>query len=323
MDSPPGLPPALITALIHLQATKYYNVAVLAMLVYDYFLTLPLEIDQVWKRHAWSLPKILFILFRYLTPIFQLGSIMADQLTTWTSASCEQWIWWRIIVDESLAVATSLVLILRVYALFNRAKWALGLMLSALVANIIVAFWSFPASTMAPLPPGVSGCFIGPKSPNDITSGKIASLFISLLMLDTLIFILTALRVYQSKRSAGMSTPLAEIIIRDGFLYFSVIFIVNLGNVVLIESTRIPEDLRPINVEFTPAITTIMVSRLFLNMRRQATAPVYAGAHPKFTATLLGDLGDTVPWTPQTGQFHFTLPTATNTIELDPYPHKL
>ncbi|KAJ6602646.1 hypothetical protein DFH09DRAFT_1125276 [Mycena vulgaris] len=291
MDSPPGLPPALITALIHLQATKYYNVAVLAMLVYDYFLTLPLEIAA--------------IQFRYLTPIFQLGS-----LTSWTSASCEQWIWWRIIVDESLAVATSLVLILRVYALFNRAKWALGLMLSALVANIIVAFWSFPASTMAPLPPGVSGCFIGPKSPNDITSGKIASLFISLLMLDTLIFILTALRVYKSKRSAGMSTPLAEIIIRDGFLYFSVIFIVNLGNVVLIE-----EDLRPINVEFTPA--------LLLNMRRQATAPVYAGAHPKFTATLLGDLGDTVPWTPQTGKFHFTLPTATNTIELDSYPPKM
>ncbi|KAJ7479888.1 hypothetical protein FB451DRAFT_166016 [Mycena latifolia] len=320
MDSPPSLPPALITALIHLQASKYYDVAVLVMLVYDYFLTLPLEIEQVWKRQAWSLPKVLFIMFRYLTPMFQLGSIMADQVTSWTTASCEQWIWWRIIVDEFLALATSVVLILRVYALFGRAKWVLAVMSSVIVMNIGVAFWSFPASTSAPLPPGVTGCYIGPKSLHDITSGRIASLFISLLIIDTLIFLLTALRVYQSKRSAGYATPLTEIIIRDGFLYFSVIFLVNLGNVVLIESTKIPEDLRPINVEFTPAITTIMVTRLFLNMRRQATAPVYNGAHPKLTATLLGDL-DTGPWAQQTDQS--TLPTAIDTIELQSYLPKL
>ncbi|KAJ7046066.1 hypothetical protein C8F04DRAFT_1387734 [Mycena alexandri] len=320
MDRPAPLPPALITAFTHLQASKYYDLAVLVMLVYDYALTLEVEITQVWRRSNWSLPKIMFFLFRYLTPIFQLGSICADQLTTWTPASCGQWLWWRIIVDELITVATSVVLILRVYALLRRAKWALGLMLSAMVAQIIIAFWSFPASTHAPLPPGVTGCYIGPKTLTDV--GRIASLFDMLLVLDTIIFGLTAYHVFRSKRSvAGMATPLTEIMIRDGFLYFSVIFFVNLGNIIVIELSSIPEDLRPVNVEFTPAITVVMVSRLFLNMRRQATAPVYKGAHPRLTATLLGDLDDTA-WTPKSQ--NFTLPTeTTNTIELQSYLPKV
>jgi len=193
-------------------------------------------------------------------------------------------------------------------------------MLAAMIVQIIVAFWSFPASTHATLPPGVTGCYIGPKKLSDV--GRIASLFVMLLVLDTIIFGLTAFHVLRSKHSVpGITTPLTEIMIRDGFLYFSVIFFVNLANVILIELSPIPEDLRPINVEFTPAITTIMVSRLFLNMRRQATAPIYKGAHPRLTATLLGDLDDTV-WTPKSE--NFTLPTEmTNEIELQTHLPKV
>jgi len=49
----------LVTALTHIGATGYLHVAGLALLLWDYFLTLDLEIRFFWRRE-WSWPRVLF-----------------------------------------------------------------------------------------------------------------------------------------------------------------------------------------------------------------------------------------------------------------------
>ncbi|CAA7267486.1 unnamed protein product [Cyclocybe aegerita] len=44
---------------------SYFNVASSAILIYDWFLTIPLEVATIW-RSKWSLTKVLFITTRYI-----------------------------------------------------------------------------------------------------------------------------------------------------------------------------------------------------------------------------------------------------------------
>ncbi|KAF9007425.1 hypothetical protein BDQ17DRAFT_1324022 [Cyathus striatus] len=58
----------LITLLEHTQVFRYVNIASIALLYYDYCLTLSSEVDVIWPS-KWNLIKILFVLVRY-TPFF-------------------------------------------------------------------------------------------------------------------------------------------------------------------------------------------------------------------------------------------------------------
>ena len=46
-----------------------------------------------------------------------------DQLPTWTQSACLHWIWIRIIGDEIVTLATFSVLVLRIWALYERGEW--------------------------------------------------------------------------------------------------------------------------------------------------------------------------------------------------------
>ncbi|KAG7447185.1 uncharacterized protein BT62DRAFT_66471 [Guyanagaster necrorhizus] len=51
----------------HVQATRYLSGAGLVLLLYDHLLTFSAEIELIWAAH-WSVPKVLFLLIRYLVP---------------------------------------------------------------------------------------------------------------------------------------------------------------------------------------------------------------------------------------------------------------
>ncbi|KAF8464524.1 hypothetical protein JB92DRAFT_3102940 [Gautieria morchelliformis] len=293
MATPPLQVSAIIEAWSLLVATKYYNLATIIILVYDHCLTFDLEVEKIWKQ-GWTLPKWLWLVFRYVALITQVGLVLGDHLPIWTHDSCLLWLQIRVSADQIMTTTTSIMLILRVWAIFERARWTMFVMAATLVAQTGVSIWSYQAFTAAILPTGklsvhqyrFTGCFFAPKAPDRV--GQVASNFVGLLVLDTVIFLLTVLRLVKVVASGKQSTTSARLIsvmLRDGVLYFLIICIVNGANVLLIQLPSVSMDLRPLNTEFTVNITVILVSRHFLNLRDAARPTT------NLNSTLVGNLG--------------------------------
>jgi len=70
---------ALITELDlkHIRLMTYLNVATVCLWVYDYMLTLELEVSLFWKA-PWKLSKVLFLFTRYL-PFATMGLLLYHQ----------------------------------------------------------------------------------------------------------------------------------------------------------------------------------------------------------------------------------------------------
>ncbi|KAJ8507256.1 hypothetical protein ONZ45_g10359 [Pleurotus djamor] len=65
------------TSFRHLYATRYTQVSSFVLLVFDYFVTLPDEVQFFWHGR-WTYPRALFFLNRYQTIIFQLFNTYAS-----------------------------------------------------------------------------------------------------------------------------------------------------------------------------------------------------------------------------------------------------
>ncbi|KAF5348772.1 hypothetical protein D9756_009740 [Leucocoprinus leucothites] len=59
------LPPEVLSSLYHYEIGRYSDGAAAAFFIYDYLLTLNLEVQLIWES-PWSIPKALFLLNRYL-----------------------------------------------------------------------------------------------------------------------------------------------------------------------------------------------------------------------------------------------------------------
>ncbi|KAJ3906674.1 hypothetical protein F5879DRAFT_629505 [Lentinula edodes] len=108
-------------------------------------------------------------------------------------------------------VIVCVLLTMRIYALYGRNVKILGYMLGSATILAIVAAWSLfgQKSTTA-----TSGCHIG----SDLT---------------TSVHLATAWETYKSRHTMGMSLhiPLVSLMLRDGAVYFAVMALANLSNI--------------------------------------------------------------------------------------------
>ncbi|THH11915.1 hypothetical protein EW145_g343 [Phellinidium pouzarii] len=156
-------------------------------------------------------------------------------------------------------ISSGATLSLRLFALYEQSLWILLLLVPCLVAEITVESWAVSGGVPVLLPSGQIGCILTGKS----TQGnRFAAFWIGQLVFPTIIFVLTFARAF---RSGFMRGGILEIILRDGLIYFLVIFCANLMNVVTYATAL--EDVKFINAPFTNVITSLMICRLTLNLR--------------------------------------------------------
>jgi len=137
-----------------------------------------------------------------------------------------------------------------------------------------VKIYSFTNGTSVPLPPGLVGCILTGKT------DRIVYTWVAELVFDTAIFLFTlyrTLEIYRQYRG-GAAIPLITIMLRDGIVYFAVIFAANVVTVTLF--LALPTDLKVVNASFSTLITSLMVSRLILNLRSQALRPSATTSYP-------------------------------------------
>ncbi|KDQ50457.1 hypothetical protein JAAARDRAFT_585327 [Jaapia argillacea MUCL 33604] len=108
------------------QVITYSSVSALAFLVWDIHLTFDDEVEYIWKQ-AWGSPaKPLFLYIRYFSIIAQVVLLVPRVNLPRTPPShylsCRTWFIFKIVAFQSMLSGLGLILMLRVYALYNRAR---------------------------------------------------------------------------------------------------------------------------------------------------------------------------------------------------------
>ncbi|KAI0641385.1 hypothetical protein C8Q79DRAFT_1014332 [Trametes meyenii] len=275
----------LITALHLFTVSNICEVASVALLAYDHLITLPGEVQFVWGRE-FSGATVIFLLNRYVT-LF--GKILLPISTLWWPHQTDQ---------QSRALYVWLVAVfsaLRVYAIWNK-DWrpfllVLVIALSVPVTNMYHYIQSIPEAFIYPL----YGC-------SEATSLDDVQLHSSAVVADLLVVILTWVKTYGIRKLATVlrsETSISALLLRDGTLYFSTMLLLNVLDLIILQSDVIFDPL-PI---FIDVFTCILISRFMLNLRQvarrgsgdgtQSTSAAVASRFSTvhFSPDVVGDLG--------------------------------
>ncbi|GLB44977.1 hypothetical protein LshimejAT787_1900550 [Lyophyllum shimeji] len=251
-------------------AVRYTNVAFLMLLLYDHALTFDLEVERIWTL-PWRLPKVLFLLNRYIIPPMLLfdglvpsiplgeGNPTDARILNYFIVSCRfitRWTAWPTIFAMTIVDG---ILVLRVIAIYGHDKrvtrflvilctgvWGIWLGLSILIVM-----------KTAPLPVEgklFTGCLY--TAPSYFYAAWIpASCF------ETIIIALTTYKVVKY----DTMTPTLYVLARDSMLYFISIFIVLLVNLFLARYAR--GFLSALLIQPGSAIACVAAARMTMNIR--------------------------------------------------------
>ncbi|KAJ6527158.1 hypothetical protein B0H19DRAFT_1385540 [Mycena capillaripes] len=246
-----------------------------ALLFYDYFLTFEWEVSRYWARPNLSWATIFFFLNRYGT---LLGNIPVVIQYFWTTPSTPQKtaMYGLCILLESyhpylilvIQMIVGVMLILRTYALYKRSNRILAFML---VFGVTVACVCLGTTLFSNKGAGLSGdlgLYIG--CTYAITARQSMSPIIAwsaMALFDCMIFSLTLYKAF-GWHLTGLN--LFTVLLRDGSIYFGVIVILNLSNILTFVLGG--DYTRGVATTLTNIVSSLMISRLMLNLRDPSLA---------------------------------------------------
>ncbi|KAF8726106.1 hypothetical protein AX14_008059 [Amanita brunnescens Koide BX004] len=237
------------------------------MLVYDYLLTLDLEVAYVWGS-KWSFVKVLYLLVRYMpfvsmSVVFMLdvpGSSVEDCVSIMRVYAT------MLVFDAGLG---EIILTLRTWAICGR-RFRLGIafliffLIKTCVAYVILVFW-WITLRYAVLPPGYGysseTCFLVQAS-KMIWGG-----WMLLVVFEFIVCGLLAFQAHSAYNFGGMS-QLAWVIYRDGFMYYVYLMAAFIGVVVSI--ILLPFDMVRLLSGPAHVLHVLLTARVILHAREQA-----------------------------------------------------
>jgi len=228
------------------------SISAYVILYYDYFLTLSMEVSRFWRAgsHTWA--STLFLVLRYAAllghlPFFYrvLGNVCNnDNLVQGLGA-------YHNVLTLLLTALATILLVMRVYALYLRSRWILCLMALEFVAGTLIASWAIA---------GLWHVAAATRSTKHNALLKAAA-FSCLLVFDLTVFILTVAR---SIKLWSRKEPFLRRVLMDGLIYYGLIWNLNLLNVIYLAMNPILDLSIPV---FTNILLVVMVSRLMINLR--------------------------------------------------------
>ncbi|KAJ7624884.1 hypothetical protein FB45DRAFT_1061034 [Roridomyces roridus] len=252
-----------------------WHLAGTTLLYWDHLLTLDREIALLWKRTR-SMRSYWFFINRYFA--FATGFAIAPLpfLTRLSTKTCENYSLFRELALVCSQTITCLVMLIRVYALFGRDNRILCCMIAIAACGTGLTIWSLTGQHGARS--SVGGCHFGLISS---TAHHLAAPWEALFAFDTFLFCLLIYNAYTGRRWMDSGAKLHIVIIRDGAVYFGVMALTNLANILTYYATSggwvSPGSLTTL----ANFLSVTMTSRLILNLHKEAevgimTAPTGA-----------------------------------------------
>ncbi|KAF9780089.1 hypothetical protein BJ322DRAFT_310118 [Thelephora terrestris] len=284
-------------------AVQYTDLAALTFLYYDYTLTFDCERRLFWSPHSfkqWG--SILFFLNRYCgvignAPVFiQLFVQPGPALYLCKPVYS---------YHQILAVITQAIVVLtfvtRTYALYDRSRAVLAGLVSLALGGImlggVMIFQGKKLPADPALPEGSIGC---PAGLSWSQSWRLAVAWGGLMVFDFITVIMTLVKTIQINRRCGRGHAIIQVLMRDGIMYFGIISLATLSNVLsflhgtvsqhlndhALRSHIIKELTRGVSTTITNALASVLVSRLMFNLREPRVHPSEGSFDPVSQHTL-------------------------------------
>lgn len=254
------------------QIVHYAAVSAITVFIYDYILTLSLEISLMWTSWGGWLGKFVFFYTRY-SPMIGLSLLIASLFASiHTSTGCRTLTATGIVLEFTVSLSSTAIFYLRMCTLYQKTRWIIVFItvfffLSA-VAQIIVGTTAM--TLLLRFTGSIDGYCGLTGTPPPSAARMIAGAYLSMVPCETVILAATIAHSIWAKKlklleGASASLPILTRLYRDGILYFGLALALRLcGAIVWLEA--------PANLKLSPdygvyALTSIFACRFFLGLR--------------------------------------------------------
>ncbi|CAA7268611.1 unnamed protein product [Cyclocybe aegerita] len=267
-----------------------YNLAIIAysLLVYDYCLTFVAEVERFWSIRGINWASGLFYLNRYMVLV---GHIPVMIEYFWSTSNpdklqmsvlitsialilhnidprCDRLQTYHQYLAVVIQFVVACMLIMRMYALYGRSRFVLALYICVTAAAGAIACWAIIGGRKTkkhevdvPI-----GCAVSVARDRAI---RFAAAWSGMLIFDSLVFGMTLYKSLTLPRLRGVN--LISVLLRDGSMYFGIIMVSNFTNVLTFLLGG--PFTRGVATTFTNVISSVMISRLMLNLRHPSLVP--------------------------------------------------
>ncbi|KAJ3511446.1 hypothetical protein NLJ89_g4099 [Agrocybe chaxingu] len=246
----------LLTGFKRSEDMGYMNAAVMTILLYDIFTTIVDEVDLIW-RDRWSITKVLYLIARYYPAIFTAGGYI------------------------TFSTMVNIVFVMRIHALYRRS-WKVLIFFTALCfAEFGVEFyisWVVSQQTAnstfeAPIP-GWRGCLSQPISVSVLSLAAWC-------MCAGVAFTFFAFTIYKLRdslrddhgrirldilREQKYFSPIVTVLMRDGAIFFFIIFATLAVNAVLTAWRN--SELGGFGLPWVPTAYSLVGSHMVLDLKK-------------------------------------------------------
>ncbi|KAJ7599017.1 hypothetical protein C8J56DRAFT_179953 [Mycena floridula] len=197
----------------------------ISILLYDLLLTFDQEISHIWTRPL-SMVALIFLFNRY-SPFIDILVSLYSNLSVNTAKQCT---WHTAISAWSTYfgfVTAEIILVLRTYAIWGRRRCILITFCALAVCTFIPSFvfTKLGVDSLKFIELPLRGCYFGPG-----TSQIINYTFILLVVSETVIAILMAIKAYEHLRASSSSWVWE--LYRDGIMFYLILLAVSIVNVI-------------------------------------------------------------------------------------------
>ncbi|CAL1713532.1 unnamed protein product [Somion occarium] len=260
------------------RVTVYMGFVSFMILIWEHIITFGDEVEYIWKGRK-SFIVWLFFLNRYLTPLGFIINLFAYLSPSWTQEVrqdiiltfytiscpilCERFVRYEGSMTVIGLNTTAIMMFLRVYALYPTRYVVLAIVGIVFCAELAVNAWLLSHGQAVIHDSRIHACtMIFDPSLGDIAS---ASAWLPLLY-DTIVLAFILKRTLQPvrRRAAG---KIMTVLLRDGLLYYSVIFSINLVLTLMIALA--PPGIQNITAQLEYLLTVAMMSRITLHLKKQ------------------------------------------------------
>jgi len=255
---------------------KLAGVSASVWLLWDILITLDQEVTYIWRSH-WTLPKVLYLATRYYGLFNTIFNTVVPILPNLSVSFCSSWSWF---IGFSGAVffttTVNFIFLLRLRALYHRNRKALIFLTILYVAEffteVTVTVITIKNVHMKPIPAGLplTGCYSSNPSRLTLVSWIPCLAVACIFFAFTLYQFILALQDEENKlafasfRHREHVRPVVSLFVRDGAIFFALIFAVMLINTVF---NVIGGVLGAAGIPWLMAGYSIAGSRLVLNIR--------------------------------------------------------
>ncbi|KAI0646457.1 hypothetical protein C8Q79DRAFT_962741 [Trametes meyenii] len=259
----------VVSGVMMQRATDYACVASITFMMWDILISLPSEIALVWQKpNGWL--RYLYVFIRYIPPVSAITSFVYFSFPGRRGSTDEQCKVNSIIEEVVLAcvvVTVHVILIVRVYALYNRSRILLQVLGVGCAVTLCVSLLGeyFASSSYK-----YGRMCLLVSAPHTMLPGLA---WLSPATFDLILFTLTLIKFYESRREGLSRLPILDTIMRDGTWAFLLSFVVMMLNT-LVFSRTITTEMSGIAYTCTMSSLSYIGSQVLLNLKRVLAQPL-------------------------------------------------